>query len=159
MVNETPSGSKVNEELITEQPTKPKTNTVNILKEALQERATVHSLLLGADQDKLCSPDIIKAAMTELTSVTCLLQGNLQQNQNQLDSCSSLKGEGGDKYTTHSSSKNTEITSTLYNTDSSNMTSSPDTKTRLPELSYSHHDKVVDISTRKESSKHEASAQ
>ena len=171
MVDETPSGSKVNEELITEQPTKPKTNTVNILKEALQERATVHSLLLGADQDKLCSPDIIKAAMTELTSVTCLLQDNLQKRQNQLDSSSSLKGGGGNNYTTLSSSNNTEITSPISyshhdkvvninsNTVSSLMTSSPDTKLKMLEFSYSHHDKVVDIDPRQEDNSQEDSVQ
>ena len=135
-VDEAPSGSKVHEEVITEQPTKTKTNTVNILKEALLELATVHGLLLGADQDKLCSPEIIKAAMTELTSVTCLLQGNLQKRHNQLDSSSSLKGGGGNNYTTHSSSNNTE-------------TMSP--------ISYSHQDKVVDIDPRQEANSQEGS--
>ena len=67
---------------------------MNILLEALHDLATVYSLLLGEDQDKLCSPDIIKAVMTELTSMTCLLQGNLQKRQNQLDSSSSMKGGG-----------------------------------------------------------------
>ena len=150
MVDETPSGSKVNEESITEQPTKTKINTVNILMEALQELATVHGLLLGADQDKLYSPDIMKAAMTELTSVTCLLQDNLQKCQNQQDSSSCLKGGGGNNYMTHSSINS--------NTVSSLMTSSPDTKLKMLEFSYSHHDKVVDIDPRQEANSQEDSA-
>ena len=170
MVDETPSGSKVNEESIMEQPTKTKTNTVNILMEALQELATVHGLLLGADQDKLYSPDIMKAAMTELTSVTCLLQDNLQKCQNQQDSSSCLKGGGGNNYTTHSSSNNTETTSPISyshpdkvvninsNTVSSLMTSSPDTKLEMLKFSYSHHDKVVDIDPRQEANSQEDSA-
>jgi hypothetical protein len=75
VVDETPSSSKVTEENITEQPIKPKTGAANILNEALQDLETVYNLLKGAEQGKLCRPHIIKAAMT---SVTCLLNDNLQ---------------------------------------------------------------------------------
>ena len=59
VVDETTSGSKVDEEYITEQPTEPKTNTANILKKSLQELASVYSMFVGADQGELCSPDIL----------------------------------------------------------------------------------------------------
>ena len=65
--------------------------------------------------------------------VTCFLQGNLQQRQNQQDRSSSLKGGGGDNYMKRSPSKDKEITSPIYNTDFKHVTSSPDTKLRLPE--------------------------
>ena len=111
-----------------EQPTKLKTRTANIFKETLQALATVYNRLLGAEQGKLCSPDVIKAAMLELTYLTCFLNDNLQKCKNQLDCSSSLKWGGEDNYTTHSSSKNPKITSPLYNSDSIYMTSSPVTK-------------------------------
>ena len=160
----------MNEEHITEQPTKPKTNTAKILKEALQELATVYNLLQGAEQGNLCSPDIIKAAMSELTSVTCLLHDKLQERKNKPDCSPSLKGGGEDNHTTSSPSNNTEIMSPISyshndkvvdinsNTVSSPMTSSPDTKLKLLEFSYSHYDKVVEIDPRQEANRQEDSA-
>ena len=84
----------------------------------------------AAERGKLCSPNIINAAMT----------WHLQQHQNQSDCSSSFKG--GDW----------RITSPLSNKDSSHMSSSVHTKPSLPEP-YSHHVKVVEIYHRQETSK------
>ena len=82
-----PSGQMINEEPCLEQYTgyqtsrhSPARPPSEILKCALQELGIVYHRLQGADQHNLCSKDILQAAMSELNSVSWLLQSAMQQS-------------------------------------------------------------------------------
>jgi hypothetical protein len=79
----THSGKEINEESISGLYAESQTSAHSSDISTSDILATVYKLLQGADQNNLCSKDILQAAMTELSSVTWLLHSAIQQRNHQ----------------------------------------------------------------------------